>query len=56
MKIQTTFEGVTVPDIVKSLRSRRKHEYTERELTVSTEEGPSKLRAEERKNAVRYDK
>ena len=56
LKIQTTFEGVTVPDVVRSLRTRKVHVYKEPELVVSIETDQDKFRAEERRNAVRYDK
>ena len=56
LKVQTTFEGVTVPDVVRSLRTRKVHVYDEPELVVSEETDPAKFRAEERRNGVRYDK
>ena len=56
LKIQTTFEGVTAPDVVTSLRKRQKHVYAEPELVVSTDSDPDKKAAENRRNTVRYDK
>ena len=56
MKIQTIFDGVTVPDIIKSLRTRKVHVYPEPELTVSTETDLAKHAAENRQNGVTYDK
>ena len=56
LKIQTTFEGVTVPQVITSLRKQAKHVFAEPHLVVSTETDPTKLAAEEKRNAVRYNK
>ena len=56
LKIQITFEGVTVPDVVTSLRKRNQHVYEEPQLVVSTNDDPAKEAAENRRNTVRYDK
>ena len=56
LKIQTTFEGVTVPDVLTSLRKRQQHVYEEPELVVSTDTDAAKKAAKDRRNTVRYDK
>ena len=56
-KIQATFEGNTVPFIVRSLRDRTKHLFAEPQLVVSeaTDVGGVRER-EQRKNDKKYDK
>ena len=55
-KIQATFEGNTVPFIVRSLRDRSKHEFEEPQLVVSEATEPILKEREQRKNDKKYDK
>ena len=56
MKIQSTFEGNTVPYIISSLRNKAKHVFSEPELRVSELSEPVAKAREQLKYDKRYDK